>query len=191
MLFGATLGGLEARAESGGDVTIAGTFPYGREAVLGEGPGGRRVEVIAPGAFSSRIDDGAEIHFLSGHDFAKPLASRQAGTLTLRETPGGLEIEARIGAGMAEVSFARDFVAAHRAGLIRGLSPGFRVAPEGERVEARGGEVRRIVTRADLFELSAVTRPAYSDAQLEARNWTPGDMAPDSGLVMALARWRP
>jgi len=48
----------------------------------------------------------------------------------------------------------------------------------------------RTITAADLFELSAVTVPAYPQAQVEARNWRPGAEAPDAGLVRALARWR-
>jgi hypothetical protein len=188
MLWGAAQGGaLELRQDENGGARLRGRFPYNAPAVLGEGPGGRRIEVIAPRAFSARIEAGAEIHLLSGHDYQKPLASTTAGTLTLRDTAAGLDLEARIDPG---TTWARDFLEAHRAGLIRGLSPGFRVAPDGERIEAQGGDMRRTVTRAALFELSAVTRPAYSDAQLEARNWTPSDHAPDSGLMRALSQWR-
>jgi len=183
-------GGLELRRDENGGARLTGRFPYGSEAVLAEGPGGRRVEVFAARAFAPRIDAGDDIHLLSGHDFEKPLASRGAGTLTLRDTPEALEFEARLSAEMAGVTFARDFLAAHAAGLIRGLSPGFRVAPDGERIESRGGDLLRTVTRAELFELSAVTRPAFADAQIEARNWTPGAEVPDSGLARALARWR-
>ena len=64
-----------------------------------------------------------------------------------------------------------DFLAAHASGLIRGLSPGFRVADGGERIERRGTELVRTITQADLFEVSAVTVPAYPQAQIEARAW--------------------
>ncbi len=167
MLWGGVAGGgLELRRLDGGRVRLSGAFPYGAPAVMGRG----RVEVIAARAFGARIAAGEDIHLLSGHDFEKPLASRAAGTLELRDDDDALSFEATISPG---TTWARDFLAAHDAGLIRGLSPGFRVAPDGERIEATGGEVRRTITRADLFELSAVTRPAYSAAQIEARRWTP------------------
>lgn len=171
MLWGANGGSLELRSE-GGETRLRASFPYARPAVLaGSGPTGyARQEVFAARAFAERVEDGSEIHFLYGHDFDRPLASRNAGTLTLRDTDAALEIEARIDEG---TSWARDFLAAHASGLVRGLSPGFRVSPGGETVEERDGTILRTITAADLAEISAVSRPAYPDAQIEARNWTP------------------
>lgn len=186
MLWGAHQGGLELRTE-GGNTRLRATFPYGRETVLSDGALPRK-EIITSRAFAARINAGAEIYFLSGHDFEKPLASRSAGTLTLTDTDAALVIEAQIDAG---TSWARDFLAAHTAGLIRGLSPGFRVAPGGERIESRPTEILRTITAADLFEVSAVTVPAYPAAQIEARNWQAGaDRAQDAGLHRTLSRWR-
>lgn len=183
MLWGAVEGGLEVRAE-GGETRLRASFPYGREAEIAPG----RFEAIAPRAFAARIDAGADIHLLAGHDYNRPLASRLAGTLTLTDGDDALMIEARLDAG---TSWARDFLAAHAAGLIRGLSPGFRVPRGGERVENRAGAIRRTVTAADLFEVSAVTRPAYPEAQIEARAWeTHQDRQPFRGAVHALNRWR-
>jgi len=87
-------------------------------------------------------------------------------------------------------TWARDFLAAHASGLIRGLSPGFRASRGGERIERRSKGLLRTVTNAALFELSAVTRPAYSQAQIEARNWHPRN--PQMLIVGAnpLNRWR-
>ena len=154
MLWGAASGALELRAVNGG-VRLRGRFPDGVEAELARG----RAE---------RIEAGEDVHFLSGHDYAKPLASRHAGSLQIRDTDEAVEIEATLS---AETSWAKDFIEAHRAGLIRGLSPGFRVTPGGERIERRGDGVLRRIERAELHELSAVTRPAYSAAQIEARAW--------------------
>jgi uncharacterized protein len=181
MLWGAATGALELRATDNGGVRLAGRFPYATEAELAPG----RAERIEARAFAERIEAGGDIHLLSGHDYAKPLASRHAGTLEIRDTPEALEIEATLSAG---TSWAADFIAAHRAGLIRGLSPGFRVPPGGERIERRGDGLLRSVTRAELFEVSAVTRPAYPAAQIEARSWT----AATTNLVFAhpLKRWR-
>jgi uncharacterized protein len=180
MLWGVASGALELRQTDGG-VRVSGRFPYATEAELAPG----RFERIEAKAFGERIDAGADIHLLSGHDYAKPLASRQAGTLTLRDTPEALEIEAEL---VASTSWAADFIAAHKAGLIRGLSPGFRVPPGGERIERRGTGVVRLIQRAELFEISAVTRPAYPTAQIEARAWAAS--VPTWDRPHPLSRWR-
>lgn len=181
MLWAASLGALELRTE-GGATRLRATFPYGAETELAPG----RHEVIAPRAFSKRIDRGEDIHLLAGHDFEKPLSSRAAGNLTLTDTDAALVIEATI---EANTTWARDFLAAHRAGLIRGLSPGFRVAPGGERIESRGDALVRTVTEAALFEVSAVTRPAYDGAQIEARCWQYA-ILPVTRKPNPLNRWR-
>lgn len=172
MLWGGHAGSLELRTE-GGDTRLRASFPYDRTTELSDGgvSGRPRQEVIAARAFADRIERGEDLHFLVAHDFNKPLASRTAGTLTVSESDDALTLEATISAAMAGVSYVRDFLTAHGAGLIRGLSPGFRVKPGGETVEERGKAILRTIRAADLFEVSAVTRPAYPDAQIEARNW--------------------
>ncbi|WP_423212649.1 HK97 family phage prohead protease [Paracoccus yeei] len=183
MLWGGNLGTLEIRAE-GGATRLSARFPYGAETELAPG----RREVIAPRAFADRIEAGGEIHLLSQHDYAKPLASTAAGNLTLRDADDALTIEAAIDGG---TTWARDFLAAHANGLIRGLSPGFRVDQGGERIERRGAGVLRTITKAALFELSLVTRPAYPQAQIEARAWqTHQDRLPYRGPAYHLNRWR-
>jgi len=182
MLWGGNLGALEVRQE-GGETRLSARFPYGAQTELAPG----RHEVIASRAFRRRIEAGEEIHLLAGHDYEKPLASRAAGTLTLTDTDYALVIEARID---GITSWAKDFIAAHAAGLIRGLSPGFRVPAGGEKVEQRGAGLLRTITQADLFEISAVTVPAYPSAQIEARAWQAGADALDTGLHRTLNRWR-
>jgi len=163
MLWGAMNGSLELRSE-GGATRLTARFPYGRETEIAPG----RFERIAPRAFAGRIAAGEEIHLLAGHDYNRPLAARSAGTLTLAESDEALTLEATLEAG---TSWAQDFLAAHRAGLIKGLSPGFRVPRGGERIEQRASGVLRTITAAELFEVSTVTRPAYPEAQIEARCW--------------------
>lgn len=183
-------GALEIR-EGGGAIRLAGAFPYGRAAELvppGREGRGRR-EVFAPRAFAARIDAGEEVHLLAGHDYDRPLASRGAGTLTLRDAEAALEFEARIAPELAAAGYVRDLLAALRAGLVRGLSPGFRVPddPAAEIVTDQGDALLRTVRAADLFELSIVTRPAYPSAQVEARSWR---VAPERAQASHLNRWR-
>ena len=183
MLWGGLNGSLELRAE-GGITRLRATFPYGAEAEIAPG----RFERIAPRAFAARIASGEDIHLLAGHSYDRPLASRSAGNLTLTDGDDALTVDAEIDGG---TSWAADFIAAHRAGLIRGLSPGFRVPRGGERIEQRAQGVLRTITAADLFEVSTVTRPAYTQAQVEARSWqTHQDRQPVRAPVYALNRWR-
>lgn len=182
MLWGAATGALELRADDQGGVRLTGRFPYRIETELAPG----RREVFDVRAFGDRIERGEDIHLLAGHDFEKPLASRAAGNLEVTDTDAALVIEARIEGG---TSWARDFLAAHKSGLIRGLSPGFQVSPGGEKIENRSEGLLRTVTRAALFEISCVTKPAYPKAQIEARSWQ-APRAWNSGLQPTLKRWR-
>lgn len=184
MLWGAHGGGIEVRT-AGGETRLTARFPYGRETEMAPG----RFENFAARAFAARIESGADIHLLAGHDFNRPLASRAAGSLTLTDGDDALTIEAVLSAEAQRASWTADFMAANSAGLIRGLSPGFRVPRGGERIEQRGDGLHRTIVAADLFELSAVTRPAYPDAQIEARSWQP-NCETTARAHRALNRWR-
>jgi len=206
MLFGAAAPSLELRNEDDGSRVLTGRFPYGAMAVLSDG--GRRgrplKERFAPRAFGFRVDDPeAEISLLVGHDFGKPLASKLARTLTLTDSDDALTFEARILPDVASTSHARDALALLSAGLATGLSPGFRMPPEravpnAEEIEdepnnPEEGQHRariRTILQALLFEISVVTRPAYDEAQVEARNWNPVAHAPERPALPSLgALW--
>jgi uncharacterized protein len=171
---------LEVRSEDGA-TRLSGRFPYGAETELVEG----RRERFAPGAFRSRVTAGGQVYLLSGHDPEKPLASTEAGSLTLRDDDTALHIEARVAPA---TSWAQDALAALAAGLKRGLSPGFRVPSGGDVVTRAGDGLLRTVHRADLFEISLVTWPAYDAAQLAARSWALA--APSAPSMVHLRRWR-
>ena len=194
MLWAAHHAGLELRTE-GGETRLSGRFPYGRETILREaGNGGPELrEVFAPRAFggSAKTLD-RNIHLLAGHDFAKPLASFRAETLQVEDTDEALVIEARITPIMAGVTYVADLLAAVRAGLTLGLSPGFRLqsGPGAEVITRGGNAVLRTVHHALLEEISIVTRPAYPEAQVEARCWQPGGTTAVSRVVYHYQRWR-
>ena len=206
MLWGVHSGGLELRKRASGAMSLNARFPYGARAVLSDGgrTGRPKKEIIAPGAFAFRVNDPeADIHMLVGHSYDRPLASRAAGTLKLLDTPEALLIEAEISEEMEQVSYVQDFLRGFRAGLIMGLSPGFRIPPkrtvaDAETVEvedpSEGTALIRTVKQALLYEISAVTVPAYKDAQIEARSWklddSPLSEAPPLGLHRTLHRWR-
>lgn len=180
MLFGAADGGLEVRARKGGGATIAGSFPYNSRATLHSGgkKSRPRKEQFAPGSFqySLNVSD-LDIHFLSGHDFGKALASRNSGSLILTDTAEALTFEARLSAEVLETTHGKDFMAMLSAGLVGGISPGFRVAPVDNAEEvteedpSEGRALIRTINEAVLFELSAVTRPAYDQTTIDQRSW--------------------
>lgn len=156
---------------------IAGRFPYKALAVLSD-RGTVRKETILPGAFSYALGDPKrEINLLLGHSFDKPLASKLAGTLTLKDTEDFLEFIATIPEGAERATHVTDALAMIGAGLIRGVSPGFKVppkdvVPDAEKLVPEPGNpsvMIRTLAQLVLFELSLVTRPAYQDAEAELR----------------------
>jgi hypothetical protein len=194
MLHGAAKGQLEVRQEGDGSRTLRGSFPYGVTATLSDGgrKGRPRKERFASRAFQYRVEQpDAEIHLLVGHDYGKPLASKLTETLSLTDSDDALTFEARILPSVLETVHGRDALALLTAGLAVGLSPGFRLPPERavedaeeiEREPANGepdengdpqqGAIIRTVKAALLYELSIVTRPAFEEAQVEARRWRP------------------
>jgi HK97 family phage prohead protease len=205
MLYGHHAGGLELRRAADGAARVHGVFPYNKTAVLSDGGrnGRPRKEIIRPRAFAYRVERPDEnIHLLAGHDYNRPLASREAGTLTLKDSDEALTFEAIITPEIQRASYVADLLAGIAAGLVLGLSPGFRLPPEravknAETIENEGTDpangmhnaIIRSVWAALLFELSVVTVAAYLEAQVEARNWTPsGDGK--AQLVSHLHRWR-
>ena len=211
MLWGgvANGGALELRRATDGSVKLAGRFPYGVPAVLSDGgrDGRPRKELFESRSLEYRINKPDEdIHLLVGHDYDHPLASRGTGTLSLRDTAAAVTFEATVTQAIAETTHGRDALAMIGAGLAVGISPGFRIPPRravenAEEIEEepndgtldaqgqprRGAIIRRIKS-ALLYEFSVVTRPAYPDAQIEARAWQiEGGRSPS---IHPLHRWR-
>jgi HK97 family phage prohead protease len=222
MLWGAQLGSIELRQdETTGGKRLRGRFPYGVPAVLSDGgrTGRPQKEIIAPRAFRYRIEtpsdrDGGpeEIHLLAGHSFDRPLASVRAGTLALSDTDEALSFVATITPAIASTTWGRDTLAGIEAGLIVGVSPGFRIPPRravevAEKVEEEpdrpeAGMHRaliRTVMQALLYEISLVTRPAYPTTEVQTedrRSWELAQFGlahPEgqaAGLRRTLRQWR-
>lgn len=188
MLWGGSNGGLEVRTSAGGATVLRGRFPYAVPTVL-QGGRERRREVFASRAFGSAIAGDGDVHFLVHHDFDRPLASRGAGTLTLEDDDAALSFEARLSPDLEGVSYVRDFLGTLAAGLVGDISPGFRVAEGGDSVTRDSEGLLRVVRTAILVEISAVTKPAYPQAQIEARDWTARGTAGPAGWA-ARKRWR-
>lgn len=188
MLYAPVPGALELRKNHDGSRTISGRFPYNSLAVLDSGGDRRRPrkERFASKAFSYAIDKpDFEVTLLFGHSFDRPLATKLSHTLKLKDTEAALTFDAEISPEAAEISHVKDVLAMLAAGLIGGISPGFRVPPKSavpdaeevtEEDPAKGRALIRTIKAAVLYELSLVVRPAYPETQVEARNWTPAPL---------------
>ena len=105
---------------------------------------------------------------LLSHDFARPLANREAGSLVLTDTADALVFEASIPDDAP--SWVVDAERAVAAGLMLGISPGFRVLPGGEAMVSDAGVQVRQINRAYLREISLVSNDAYTDSTVELRD---------------------
>lgn len=192
---------LEERAAQSRRRRLRGRFPYNSRATLSDGgrTGRPRKEQFASHAFAYNVEKkDVDIRFLVGHRYDKPLASRGAGTLELQDTADALTFDAIITEEMQAASWVQDFFAGYAAGLITGISPGFRIPPERavpnaeqvtEEDPSQGNALIRTIFAALLYEVSVVTAAAYTQAQIEERNWTPAPRVFLPGKKGAL-RWR-
>lgn len=174
--------GLEYRAVGR---ILSGEFRYGSTATVRD-RGRVRKERIAPRAFRFAVDNPeTRIELLRGHNYDSPLAVRPGGSLELEDTPEALRFRAELPPEGAQPVYMADTVRMLDAGLIRGISPGFRVPPLGVVPKAEellpepgnpGVSIRQ-VNEAVLFELSLVTRPTYQDTTVELRGgWPTGQV---------------
>jgi len=119
-------------------------------------------EIIAEGAFDGRLKD--DVRFLINHD-GLPLARTTNGTLRLSTDERGLKYEAKV----ANTSLGRDLVELMRNGTINQSSFAFVV--EDDSWEMRDGmNVRTINKVSRLYDVSAVTYPAYEEASVALRS---------------------
>ena len=114
-------------------------------------------DVVAPGAFTASLARrGVEgVKMLWHHDPAEPIGR----WLEIREDGRGLFVRGRL---LPEVARAREALALMKAGVLDGLSIGFRTV-SGRRDQKSG--IRRL-TAIDLWEISIVTFPAQPDARV-------------------------
>lgn len=142
------------------------TGPAGRETLVGYASTfaqpydmGAFWEEVAPGAFADSLKT-ADVVALVNHDTAMPLARASRGNLRLAEDDRGLRVEI----DPIDTTYARDLVAAVRAGVVDAMSFGFQV--NRDRYEQRDGKVVRILESVELHEVSCVTFPANPNADL-------------------------
>jgi HK97 family phage prohead protease len=123
-------------------------------------------ETIAPGAFDKILESEPDVVCLFNHDSAKVLGRTSANTLHLTATHRGLEFSCEL----PDTSYANDLHESVKRGDVSGCSFAFNVGDKDQRWEERNGKVFRTITNfSALQDVSAVTHPAYSDTELDAR----------------------
>ena len=170
-------GNLEIR-QFGGARSIVGTFHYGVTGTVSD-RGRVRKESFSSRAFRFAIDQEPErrIDLLVGHDFGKPIASRQSGSLVIADSAEAVTFTATLPEEALTPSWVLDVEKAIANRTMVNLSPGFRVppvsaVPNAERLIPEPGnpgvQIRQI-NDAVLREFSIVTSGVYDDALVELR----------------------
>jgi HK97 family phage prohead protease len=129
---------------------------------------GNEYERIDPNAFAKSLEDPSDIALLWNHDTSKPLARVRAGNLRLYTDSNGLGFEATL----PDTPTAREAHQLIKSGVVSQCSFGFIV--RGERFEkGEDGKPIRVITDAELREVSVVTFPANSATSVQARSENP------------------
>ena len=157
-----------ADMSSSGDMSVSGYVNMTNQLSHELGFTDKFVEKISPGAFTRAINrsvnEGNDIDFLAEHDDSLVLASTKNGTLHLSEDETGLYMEARI----INTSTGRDYYEMIKSGIITNMSFGF-YAVEDDWRAVRNDLYERTVNELELFEVSAVRRPAYAASTISNR----------------------
>jgi uncharacterized protein len=133
----------------------------GQDTLMYEIDGIEFYERIEPGAF-----DGADMSdvVLNVDHGGKPAAKTKNGTLSLEVRDDGLYM----GADLSRNATGRELYEDIKAGFFDKMSFAFTIADESYDKESRTRIIRKIKR---LFDVSAVTHPAYSQTSLIARSW--------------------
>lgn len=123
-------------------------------------------ESIQRGALTDAIK--GDVRALYNHNSDIVLGRTSAGTLSLMDTEKGLWGSIKINSKDSQAMDAYERIA---RGDVSGCSFGFEIAKDGQKYEQKDdGTVHFTITRIDpLYEISAVTFPAYQATYVEAR----------------------
>jgi hypothetical protein len=123
-------------------------------------------ERIAPGAFALHLSTKPDVRALFNHDPNRVLGRTQNGTLKLIDGDDGLDFVCQLDPENTE---HRNLYSSVKRGDIDGCSFAFAVDGDGQEFDAATDENgqrfnRRTIKRAKIFDISAVTNPAYPAA---------------------------
>lgn len=121
-------------------------------------------EQIDPHAFDNTLADGHNIFLLYHHDWTKPLASIQIGTLQLSVDDVGLKFSATIN---KNISYCNDVVELMKQQLISGCSFGFVCVKDDVQYNSTNDTFTRTLLEVELNECSLLCIPQYEDAEAQ------------------------
>ena len=130
--------------------------------------GGWFDERIEPGAFSAALER-SDIRALFNHDPNYILARSKSGTLEVKEDKKGLFYRFDV----PDTTFGNDFLKMLRRGDISQSSFAFTVKKQVWEEERSGEEIKytRVIEEVDeIYDVSPVTYPAYSETTVSARS---------------------
>jgi hypothetical protein len=121
---------------------------------------------VAPGAFTRAVTED-DVRFLFNHDEDTVMARTSSGTLVLAEDRHGLRVDAELDPHDPDVA---RLVPKMERGDVSQMSFAFTVSKESSEILPDGHELRTIEDVRPLWDVSAVTWPAYegTDANLRA-----------------------
>ncbi len=121
-------------------------------------------EKIAPGAFTNTLKNGDDVRALLNHDPNMVIGRNTAGTLKLEENTKGLKVAIK----PADTQAGRDILVSLERGDVDGMSFGFRTITD--KWETINSEEVRTLEEVELFDVSIVTYPAYTDTSVAVRS---------------------
>ena len=123
--------------------------------------GGWFREIIKPGAFKRALAEGQDVRALINHEVTPVLARTKSGTLTLREDKVGLAVDFTLPESQISIreSLKREDIDQMSFSFIPKIET--RIEEDGEPLTLF--EVRDV----DLFDVSLVTFPAYTDTDAQ------------------------
>lgn len=155
----------ELRSNDDGTMTVSGYVNKTNHLSEVLGATKRFREKIQPGAFSEAIKTAQRgIDFLAEHNRQLILASTRNGSLDLREDGQGLFMSATI----TPTSWGKDYYQLINDGILQNMSFGFRTLKDSWS-SISPGLYERTIESLELFEVSVVRDPAYSQSTIAAR----------------------
>jgi len=123
-------------------------------------------EKIQRGAFGRTLQEKPDVRALVNHDPSLVLGRTKSGTLDLAEDRKGLAVRIK----PPDTQVGRDIVTSIERGDVSQMSFAFRAV--GDAWDRGGGDSPpiRTLTDVDLFDVSAVTYPAYPETIVQTRS---------------------
>lgn len=157
--------------EPAGNRLVGHAHTFGRVAQIRGG-----FERVHPEAFDRALRERQDVVLVVNHD-GLPLGRTSSGTLRLGVDEQGLTIDN----DLPDTTLARDVRELMARGDLVSMSFGF--IPRADSIDTVEGRQIRTITDLDLFDVSIVTSPAYSDTDVSLRSMDslpPLDIAPET-----------